>query len=389
LGDAIFQHHLSDDEAAQLVSRYVQESGDAAVHDRLFLNKLLVGLWAQDLASLGLQNSRLLPRRREFHSKYVDAWNFLLQQTLKECGKLLCHKPESASWHAPLVVADVDGVLDRMVFGFPCTTAAGIRAISLLHAHGFAVALNTARTLGEVKQYCVAYGFAGGVAEYGSVAWDRITDREIILVTPESRNELEQMRQALEKIPGVFLNDDYRYSLRAFTYQGDRTVPLPTMLAKDLAAKLGCSHLRIHQTGLDTAIIAKEADKGSGLTAMLQMAGIAPSQVTTIGDTDPDLDMFRVSAASFAPGHIPCRREALLLGCHIARAPYQVGLLESVRRLAHPAGDRCDKCNAVESNWARQNKTLFTGLLAAADEKPLSLSMRNLFTCSPFEVLRK
>jgi len=388
LADAIFHHRLSDQESAELVCRYAEQSGDTGAHGRLFLNKLLVGLWNQDLASLGLQNSRLLPRRQEFHSKYIAAWNFLIQETLKECGKLISHAPQAPGWHTPLAVADVDGVLDRMVFGFPCTTASGIRAISLLHAHGFAVALNTARTLDEVKQYCFAYGFAGGVAEYGSVVWDRVTDREIALVSDASRKQLDRMRHALAQMPGIFLNDDYKHSLRAFTYQGDRTAPVPTMLAKDLLAKLGCDRVRIHQTGLDTAIIAKEADKGAGLKAMLQMTEIAAHDVTTFGDTDPDLDMFRISNAAYAPGHIPCRREAMLLGCRVASAPYQPGLLESVRHLVHPDGSTCEKCMAVDTKWTERNSTLFTALLAAADEKPMTLLLRNLFSCSPVSVFK-
>src|SRR5207253_3938425 len=131
----------------------------------------------------GLQQVRLLSQRNSFSKQYIAAWNFLVGETVRECGKL-CQRPEKIHWHTPLVVADIDGVLDRMVFGFPSTTAAGIKAMSLLHAHGFAIAVNTARTLDEVKHYCRAYGFAGGVAEYGSIVWDAARDRELMLVPP-------------------------------------------------------------------------------------------------------------------------------------------------------------------------------------------------------------
>jgi len=62
------------------------------------------------------------------------------------------------------VVLDIDGVLDKQIFGYPSTTAAGMRALGLLHSHGRAVALNTARTVREGKEYCQAYGFVGGAA---------------------------------------------------------------------------------------------------------------------------------------------------------------------------------------------------------------------------------
>ena len=46
-----------------------------------------------------------------------------------------------------------------------CATAAGMEALSLLNAHGLSIALNTARSAVEVKDYCEAYSLAGGVAE--------------------------------------------------------------------------------------------------------------------------------------------------------------------------------------------------------------------------------
>ncbi len=52
-----------------------------------------------------------------------------------------------------------------------------MEALSLLHDHGFAIAVNTARSVAEVKEYCSTYGFAGGVAEYGSFLWDAVRDR--------------------------------------------------------------------------------------------------------------------------------------------------------------------------------------------------------------------
>src|SRR5207245_5378511 len=85
LADVIFHFRLSEKESAQLVHHYVQESGDIHVEKRLFLNKLLAGLWGQNLATLGLQNPRLLHRRREFHQQYLSAWHFLDGETIREC----------------------------------------------------------------------------------------------------------------------------------------------------------------------------------------------------------------------------------------------------------------------------------------------------------------
>lgn len=380
LADAIFHWQLSEDEAEELVRHYVKESGDMHVEKRLFLNKMLVGMCAQDRATLGLQNPQLLDLRQEFHQHYISAWNFLVGETVRECGRL-CHHPGEVHWSTPLIVADIDGVLDRMVFGFPSTTAAGITAVSLLHAHGFAIAINTARTLDEVKQYCRAYAFAGGVAEYGSVIWDAVSQQERGLVSAESLRQLEQARDALRRIPGVFLNGDCQYSIRAFTYQGGRTQPLPALLVQDLSASLKLDRLEVHHTGLDTAILAKEVNKGTGLVSLLSFVGLPAESVFAIGDSEPDLAMFRVANRSFVPANTSCREEARLLGCYVASLPYQPGLLQIVRKIIHPEGGTCHRCRPLEMGWPKDNE-LFASLLRVADKKPLSLLLRNSFDLS-------
>src|SRR5205807_8806137 len=118
----------------------------------------------------------------------------------------LCHRPDAPRWRSPVAVLDLDGVVDRRVFGFPCTTAAGIEALSLLHAHDHAVVVDTARSVAEVQEYCQSYGFAGGVAEYGSYAWDAVGQRGRALVSPESLRQLDAARQELAQLPGVFLD---------------------------------------------------------------------------------------------------------------------------------------------------------------------------------------
>jgi len=385
LADAIFHFQLSEEESAKLVQHYIQKSGDIHVENRLLLNKLLVGMCAQDRATLGLQNPRLLCRRQEFHQQYISAWNFLVGETVRECSRL-CHRAREIHWHTPIVVADIDGVLDRMVFGFPSTTAAGIKAISLLHAHGFAIAVNTARAVREVKQYCRAYGLAGGVAEYGSVIWDAVSEQERVLVSAESLRQLEQAQDALRRTPGVFLNGDYQYSLRAFTYQDSRTKPLPGLLVQDLLASLRLDLLEVHHTGLDTAILAKEINKGTGLLSLLSFVRLPADDVLAIGDSEPDLAMFRVANRSFVPGNVSCRHEARLLGCWVATRPYQPGLLQIARKIVHPEGGTCDSCRAINSGWPKDSD-LFASLLSVADKKPLSLLLRNSFDPSALAAL--
>jgi hypothetical protein len=143
---------------------------------------------------------------------------------------------------------------------------------------------------------------------------------------------------------------------------------------------LQLDRLQAHHTGLDTAITAKETDKGKGLQALLSIARVAAADVTAVGDSEPDLAMFRVAGGSFAPGNISCKREAQLLGCRVAKSTYQRGLLEIVRTILHPGGGSCVRCREIESHWLA-NKGLFVSLLNAADKKPLSLLFRH--GCDP------
>ncbi len=159
-------------------------------------------------------------------------------------------------------------------------------------------------------------------------------------------------------------------------------------MVQDVLAGLKLDRLRAHHTGLDTAITPRETDKGKGLLALLSLAGLAAADVTTVGDSEPDLAMFRVAGRSFAPGNVSCRREAQLLGCHIAKAAYQRGLLEIARRIIHQAGVTCKHCRDVESDRLK-DQSLFVSLLHAADKKPVSLLIQNCFDPSLLRVFRK
>ena len=376
LADAILHFRLSRDEERALLDRYVAETGDAGVRERLLAPKILAADWAMTMARDQLRDPQLASQHPRLNEEYLHAWTFMVIQTARFCGSL-CPRTERPGWRSPLVFLDIDGVLDRNVFGFPSTTAAGIRAISLLHAHGFAMALNTARDLDQVKEYCRAYGFSGGIAEYGACLWDACAGREQSLVDSRSMKQIERLQKALRQIPGVFLDDRYRYSIRAFTHGRDRTVPLPTILIRNVMESVGVDRLELKQNETDTAIVAKDVDKGTGLRALLEWIGQPDLETAAIGDTTPDLPMFRVTKRSFAPAQINCRAAARTLGCEIARRSYQHGLLDIACALVHPDGRRCARCRAVENSWPRGND-LFVNLLEVADRKRLTLFLHAL-----------
>lgn len=387
LADAILHFKLSPAEERALVRQYTKQCGDTHVASRLFLHKLLAGTWARSGAVDNLGDARLVHRHQECHEQHLHAGNFLTVHTMRHCAGLI-HRPRAIRWGSPLVVLDIDGVLDKQIFGFPSTTAAGIEAVSLLHAHGVPVALNTARSLPEVQEYCDAYGFVGGVAEYGGAVWDAVGRREQRLVSGEALEQLDRLSTALRRLPGVFLDSAYRSGLRAYTFERGVTVPVPTLLIRNLMAGLGADRLKFHQTFVDTTVIPREIDKGQGLFALIALAGQSPDRTVTIGDSEADLAMFRVAGQAFAPSHISCRTEARLLGCRIMDRPFQAGLLSAVRAILHPSGESCVKCTAANPSRL-MDLGVFGSLLEAADQPRWRLMVKAMLDPMAVETFAK
>jgi hydroxymethylpyrimidine pyrophosphatase-like HAD family hydrolase len=388
LADTILNLALSPEEERNLIGQYVAESGDATAGQRLFMHKLLAGLWAMNEIQQQLFGS---PRggdaQRNYHQRFMNAWNFLTVQTARYCGSW-CHPRTDLGWRSPLVVLDIDGVFDRRLFGFPCTTAAGMKALSLLSAHEYSVALNTARSVAEVKSYCEAYSLAGGVAEHGTYLWDAVRQRERVLISPEAERQLAELKEHLRRIPGVFLDERHQYSIRAFTYRdkplgliqsllssahsasiGDGALaPISTHIVHQLLVDLRLDRLFFYHTSIDTHILAKENDKGTGLVALRDWALAQDAETIAVGDGEPDLAMFRVATRSFAPGNVGPRRQSRLFGCRIASHHDQQGLLEIVRRIVHPGNERCERCSHGEA-FPRDDGDLFLSVLQTADQK--------------------
>lgn len=277
-----------------------------------------------------------------------------------------------------MIALDIDGVIDRRLFGFPCTTAAGMEALSLLKAHELSVVVNTARSVSEVRDYCQAYSLSGGVAEHGSYLWDAVAQRGRILISSQAMCQLEKLKNQLRQMPGVFLDDRHQYSIRAFTYQdkprgllsmvmksmryssvGDGAVaPLPTLVIQRLMSDLALDRLRFHQTNIDTTIVSNDVDKGTGLSALRDWILGPNAQTVAVGDHEQDLSMFRVATQSFAPANIGCARQARLIGCQIVSDQYQNGLLQ-IARIITRSGN--------EKHAPRHSQDIFLNLLQVAD----------------------
>jgi hydroxymethylpyrimidine pyrophosphatase-like HAD family hydrolase len=396
LAAAMLEFDFTKEDERDLISAYVDQSGDTGVPERLFVNKLMAAVWCMNSAQeVIFGTSADADELQKANRRFIAAWHSLTIETARCAGRV--YGPEiPTEWRGPLVFLDVDGVIDRRVFGFPATSAAGIRALAALTRHPCSVVLNTARSVDEVKAYCEAYGLAGGVAEYGAYIWDAIRGQGRALVDSETAEQLDRLRQALSSIPGVFLDDRHRYSIRAFTYRarpdgalsgllhsvraadvGDGAVSaLSPILVKQVMQDLGLDRLRVHPTTIDTTMIGRDLDKGTGLAALRDWVMHPACETIAVGDSEADLAMFRVATRSFAPGNIGCASIARLIGCEIVPQRFQNGLLEIAHRLG-----ALDKRGSVPSGALSGADQLMQDVFAAADTPWTRHMLRGL--CDP------
>ncbi len=368
LAAAGLEFNLTTEEKTALLDEYIQKTGDAAVGERLPFYEILVGNEALSEAVEKLNLSVHGPKHHELNLRYIRSWNYMVSEIMHYFSRFCSDAPVN-QWQTPLFVMDIDDVLDKNIFGFPCTTPNGIRALSLLRAHGVCGIINTARSLDEVKDYCNSYGFPGGIAEYGSVFWDAVEQKEHILISDEALEELTRVREAFGRIAGVFSNPDYHYSLRLYFFDHQRTMPLPIAMIAEIFAKLGVKHLRATRSYIDTAILSNEMDKGRALLKLKQMKAIPDGKIGAVGDSQSDLPMLKVADQGFLVHNstLDLKRSARSAGILLTAASFQSGLLEAVQTFLHGrVSATCAKCKQVLSSLEKRREP-FWQIMKLAD----------------------
>jgi hydroxymethylpyrimidine pyrophosphatase-like HAD family hydrolase/hypoxanthine phosphoribosyltransferase len=336
LASAIFQFRLNAQAENELLTAYANESGDLAVADRIFIFKLLTGIVARKRSTDRIGRRPNDPRRHAWNEASLAARNFLVDQTNRYCGQSL-GSFDPPFWSDRLFFLDLDGVLDWNHLGFPHTTHSGVRAISVLKRAGYSIVPNTARGAGDIDRYCEAYGFPGGVAELGSVFVDYVRGVRVPLISPESADQLERIRNAAMKEPGLFVDTGYTHSVRVYRYKaGGSTLGLHPREAEALLSKCRSSHIRFLTTASDTIFLQEGIDKGTGLEAVKEYLGLGSAPVIAMGDSQQDCAMLQKADIAYAPGNCSraIRSLAARQGVRIMRQPLQNGLLAAARDLS-------------------------------------------------------
>jgi hypothetical protein len=227
LATTVFEFQLSTKDEQELISHYIQISGDSTVAERILLWKLVCGVVVMGQAAAALAIETREQARKTWHERSFLARNFLVYQMNRFSASLLPDHTQ-VQWTRRLIFLDLDGVFDSDVFDFPQATISSLIALTRLQRHGFSVILNTARSVSDVKQYCESYRLHGGIAESGCMFVDAIAQNDVVLIEPDAVEQLNRCREVIQSLPGVFIDPNYRTAVRAFRYDGKRTKGLWT-----------------------------------------------------------------------------------------------------------------------------------------------------------------
>ncbi len=256
----------------------------------------------------------------------------------------------------PLCGIDIDGVLETEWLGFTATTPAGTQALRSLACHGYTPVLVTGRSLDEVVERCAAFHLAGGVAEYGAVAYDHVTGRTSVLLSENEQATLAAVRHALRQLPGVWLDESYRHAVRAFRLTQDGRRGLTSEMIETVVRSIAVEgQVRPIPGAYQTDFMVVGIDKATGLRALVDLLqapvpAVAPAALLAfaVGDSVSDAPMLRLAAHPFAPANADAGLQALARSgeCHvdIMTRPYQAGLLQAVSRFLDHSPAACVTC---------------------------------------------
>jgi hydroxymethylpyrimidine pyrophosphatase-like HAD family hydrolase len=311
-----------DDRLARDVRRaYDQLSGEPVDAERWLLYQL-AHLWG----------------RRRTHAEEEPALRRAAARALQRYFAEVLLADTAPSPDGPLCAIDLDGVLETEALGVPATTAAGALALRALARHGFRPVIVSGRSSAEVKERCVCYRLAGGVAEYGAVAHNAEHARERALLPDGALRRLDQLRAAVAEEDGVEIDADYEHSVRA--YRRGRRGRRCGLSEESIARAVREVPVRAIRGEGQTDFVTVEIDKGTGLRALVEELG--SDVALAVGDTASDLPMFALAQRALAPASAD--RRVRSSGIELVRRSYQAGLAEAVGRLLGHSPGACPVC---------------------------------------------
>jgi HAD superfamily hydrolase (TIGR01484 family) len=371
LAATVFEFDLSNGSEEELLKQYEKESHDKTVRDRILLYKLVYGSVRRRKAAEFAYEEASHARREEVNKRYIRAHDFLVY-TMNRFAAGAIPRQHELQWSDKLFFMDLDGVFDTEVFTFPHTTASGLAALTKLQQNGFSVVLNTGRSVAHVREYCSSYNLQGGLGEYGSVFVDNIGGKEISLIDDEGEKQLNDCREIIGKLPRVFLDPDYRYSIRAYRFRGTLTEGLNAKEIEDVLRVNKFDKLTYISRAADTYIIQRGVDKGAGVRFVKKYLVQDNAFVAAIGDSDEDIPMLEEAGRSYAPRNCSdgITKIAQSRRWNVTKSPHQQGLLEAVNNLIRPNSKGASKPLTSPYNPTSVHDLMFH-LLSVAEQSKL------------------
>jgi len=369
LAGAIFEFQLSRQAEHELLAIYARESNDAMIDRRIPMYKLLYGAMQMRNAVEAAQCAAESHRRNESVRRHHQARNYLVHGTNAFCAAWMGCRP-AKKWSNLLFFMDLDGVFDWEHFGFAHTTLNGLRSLATLQANGFSIVLNTGRSVADVRSYCETYGIPGGVGEYGSVFFDCVENRLMPLIEKAAFEQLARCRESIRMLPGVFMDPEYEFAVRAYRFHAGRSVGLSSQEIDRVLNANALDRLAVISREADTVVVSKEVSKGCALRVVTEFLGCTSAPTTAIGDSEADVSMLEAAQFAYAPSNCnpAIRKLSRAGGCRIMSQSFQTGLLASV---LHRLGKKQVDDNllpALPAN-AEQPDTLILRLLDIADQR--------------------
>lgn len=367
LASAVFEFEMKGEEESQLVTDYIDLTGDSTAPERLILHKLLYGTTNWKAAQRSRGRARSLEECLHSNEREFYARDFLTAHFSHFCGQEL-RKQFQPRWNSKTFVFDLDGVFDRNLLCFPHPTLASLQSLDLLLSNEYSVVANTGRSIHHARRYCSAYPLAGAVAEHGTVHLDAVNHREVRLVSPKESEQLEVVRDRIGSTDDLFMDPKYECAIHVHAYASQSIASLSANTAQSLLD--GCPDLRFFSNATETFILPKSANKASGLEALLNQCGAPVTLTAAIGDSDPDVDLLEFVDHAYAPANHSAgiRRLAANRRCQVMHRPFQRGLLMAVKHLLRRTQGQ-QKCERKRDYLP--NNPLLASLLKAADRSPL------------------
>jgi len=352
------EHRLPDHLEKTLMIEYISRSGDTGAWERLPTCKMIVCLSAQsELESQAFEGAADPARVTLDLLELERVMSKTANGFLSEAFRL-----QEARWESDEMVAiDVDGVLEDSILGFSAMSPAAVKAVRTLARHGFQIVLATGRSLPDMIERARILRLRGGIAEYGSVVWDRGRDATATLVTPREMEQLRKLRAILADQDGVSIDPGHEYSVRVFQPAKGSRRRVAAFWLEQILRRWKLDEVRVIKGNSVTDVVGKSVNKGAGLLYLRRIFNAR--EVHAVGDTHEDVPLFRAADHSYAPASAGpgLAREMRDGDLFVAKGKTQRGLFQIATRIAHGRSRRCPLCAGADQ-WSEPVSILVQAL---------------------------